>query len=99
MLLTSKFASSHAPLQITDNSSVLNPANSTAMPNPAVTQQAVAFAGAAAASNVPFTSGIKASTTAASASTSKAGAGRAMESGVGVMGVAALFGMVGAAVL
>jgi hypothetical protein len=79
--------------------SVLNPANSTAMPNPTATQQAVAFAGAAAVSNVPFTSGIVASTTAASASTSKAGAGRALESGVGVAGVAALFGMAGAALL
>jgi transforming growth factor-beta-induced protein len=71
----------------------------TAMPNPTATKQAVAFQGAAAASNVPFTSGISASTAKASASTMKAGAGRALGSGVGVVVVAALFGMVGAAVL
>ncbi|TVY85341.1 Fasciclin-like arabinogalactan protein [Lachnellula suecica] len=88
---------SNGVLHVIDN--VLNPANSTAMPNPTATQQAVAFAGAAAASNVPFTSGIIAPTTAASASTSKAGAGRARESGVGAVGVVALFGMMGAAIL
>jgi len=79
--------------------SVLNPANSTASPIPAATTQAVAFAGAAKASEVPFTSGIVPSTTAPSAS-EKTGAANA-NGRQGAVGAAALFGagIVGMAVL
>ena len=72
--------------------SVLNPANSTATPIPTATSQAVAFAGAAEVSTVPFTQGIVPSTTAPSASTKTAGAGKVVHGdSVGV--AAALFGM------
>jgi transforming growth factor-beta-induced protein len=74
---------------------VLNPANTTATPNPAATTQAIMFTGAAAASNVPFTSGISATTTAPSATTQTAAARLAIDKPVvGVVGAAALFGMV-----
>jgi transforming growth factor-beta-induced protein len=77
--------------------SVLNPSNQTAMPIPTATTQAVAFADVSSATNVPFTSGIVATTTAPSASTSTAGANTAAHSGVvGMVGAAALFGMVAA---
>ena len=77
--------------------SVLNPSNQTAMPIPTATTQAVAFADVSSATNVPFTSGIVATTTAPSASTSTAGANAAAHSGVvGMVGAAALFGMVAA---
>ena len=69
---------------------VLNPSNSTASPVPTVTSQAVAFADVSAASNVPFTSGIVATTTAPSASTSTAAPFGGMPSGA--VGMAALFG-------
>jgi transforming growth factor-beta-induced protein len=79
------------------NYSVLNPSNQTAMPIPTATTQAVAFAGVSSATNVPFTSGIVATTTAPSASTSTAGANSGIQSGVvGMVGAAALFGMVAA---
>ncbi|KUJ13454.1 Fasciclin-domain-containing protein [Mollisia scopiformis] len=74
-------------MHVIDN--VLNPANSTATPNPAASTQAVVFAGASSVSQVPFTSGVSATTTAPSASTMTAGAERAY----GTMGVAALLGM------
>jgi hypothetical protein len=80
---------------LTENS-VLNPSNSTASPVPTATQQAVAFAGVGSASNVPFTSGISATTTAPSASTMTAAAFGGMPSGA--VGMAALFGA-GAAVV
>lgn len=76
--------------------SVLNPSNTTASPIPTATSQAVAFAGVSSASNVPFTSGISATTTAPSASTMTAAAYGGMPSGA--VGMAALFGA-GAAVV
>lgn len=86
-------------IALADLKSVLNPANSTATPNPAATTQAVAFAGAALASDVPFTSGIVPTTTAPSASTKTGGAARVNIEGA--VGVAALFGagVVGVAVM
>jgi len=77
-------------------SSVLNPSNTTATPVPTATSQAIAFAGVSSVSNVPFTSGISATTTAPSASTSTAAAYGSMASGA--VGMAALFGA-GAAVV
>ena len=77
-------------MHVLDN--VLNPANSTAMPVPTATSQAVAFSGAAEASTVPFTAGIVPSTTAPSASTKTAAAGR-VANGDSVCVAAALFGM------
>ncbi|PMD22431.1 Fasciclin-domain-containing protein [Hyaloscypha hepaticicola] len=81
-------------MHVIDN--VLNPSNTTASPVPTATQQAVAFAGVSSASNVPFTSGISATTTAPSASTMTAAAFGGMPSGA--VGMAALFGA-GAAVV
>ncbi|KAE8450835.1 hypothetical protein EG329_005748 [Mollisiaceae sp. DMI_Dod_QoI] len=78
---------SNGVMHVIDN--VLNPSNSTAMPNPTATSQPVAFAGASSVSDVPFTSGISATITAPSASTMTAGAERAF----GTMGVAAMLGM------
>lgn len=77
-------------MHVVDN--VLNPSNTTATPIPTATSQAVAFAGAAEASTVPFTSGIVPSTTAPSASTKTAGAGKVVNGdSVGI--TAALLGM------
>lgn len=77
-------------IHVVDN--VLNPSNTTATPLPTATSQAVAFAGASEASTVPFTSGIVPSTTAPSASTKTAGAGKVVNGdSIGV--TAALFGM------
>jgi hypothetical protein len=72
--------------------SVLNPANTTALPIPMATSQPIAFADVSTS-----TSRLTASTAAPSVTASKAGAVRAIESGVGVAGMAALFGMVAVA--
>ncbi|KAH8687423.1 FAS1 domain-containing protein [Tricladium varicosporioides] len=74
---------------------VLNPANSTATPNPTATTQPIVFAGVSSATSVPFTSGISVTTTAPSASTKTAAAGR-VEGQIGAVGVAALLGVVAA---
>ncbi|KAH8779015.1 FAS1 domain-containing protein [Hyaloscypha finlandica] len=81
-------------MHVIDN--VLNPSNTTASPVPTATSQAVAFAGASAAPETPFTSGISATTTAPSASTMTAAAFGGMPSGA--VGMAALFGA-GAAII
>lgn len=71
--------------------------NTTAVPMPSATAAPVAFENAAAASNVPFTSGIVATTTAPSASTKTANAARGLENPIkGAIGAAALFGFVAA---
>ncbi|KAG4418292.1 hypothetical protein IFR04_008568 [Cadophora malorum] len=75
-------------VHVIDN--VLNPANATATPDPTATSQPVAFTGVTSSSVIPFTSGITPTTTAPSASTSTAAAGRVE----GAMGLAALFGVV-----
>ncbi|KAK0100663.1 hypothetical protein ONS95_007115 [Cadophora gregata] len=75
-------------VHVIDN--VLNPANATATPIPTATVQPVAFSGVSSASVIPFTSGITPTTTAPSASTKTAAAGRVE----GAMGLAALFGAV-----
>lgn len=75
----------------------MNPMNSTAMPMPSATAAPIAFENAAAASNVPFTSGVIATTTAPSASTRTSNAGYALENPIkGAVGAAALFGLVAA---
>jgi transforming growth factor-beta-induced protein len=77
---------------------VLNPSNSTATPIPTATSQAVALAGAAEASTVPFTSGNVPTTTGPSTSTGTAGAGK-IDNGDSAGVAAALFGMAVLAVL
>lgn len=82
---------------VNNGNSVLNPANTTATPNPTATTQPVAFAGVSSAANAPFTSGIAATTTAPSARTSTAAAIKAADRGMGITGIvgmAALFGVV-----
>ncbi|KAN0112317.1 Fasciclin domain containing protein [Hyaloscypha variabilis] len=81
-------------MHVIDN--VLNPSNSTASPVVTASTQAVAFADVSSATNVPFTSGISATTTAPSASTMTAMAVGGMPSAA--VGMAALFGA-GAAVI
>lgn len=82
---------------------VLNPANTTATPNPTATSAGIDFSGASSISGTPFTSGIpvpsssvaKSSAPGASSSSSSGGAAAPMMTGV--VGAAALFG--GAAVM
>ncbi|CZR54248.1 related to TGF beta induced protein ig-h3 precursor [Phialocephala subalpina] len=81
---------SNGVIHVLDN--VLNPANTTALPIPMATSQPIAFADVSTS-----TSRLTASTAAPSVTASKAGAVRAIESGVGVAGMAALFGMVAVA--
>ncbi|PBP21997.1 Fasciclin-domain-containing protein [Diplocarpon rosae] len=80
-------------LHVIDN--VLNPANTTATPNPAATTQPVAFSGAASASYVPFTSGVSATMTPSSTSMPmpKSGAAHVAAHREGAVGVAALLGI------
>ncbi|KAF4634755.1 hypothetical protein G7Y89_g3341 [Cudoniella acicularis] len=79
---------------------VLNPSNTTATPIPTATTQPIAFTGVSSASNVPFTSGISATTTAPSAAMETAGSAKAaagrVEGNIGAVGVAALLGVVAA---
>ncbi|KAG4432763.1 hypothetical protein IFR05_011746 [Cadophora sp. M221] len=93
MVVISDVIVANGVVHVIDN--VLNPANSTATPDPTATTQPVAFTGVTSASVIPFTSGITPTTTAPSASTSTAAAGRVE----GAMGLAALFGVVAAGVL
>jgi uncharacterized surface protein with fasciclin (FAS1) repeats len=82
-------------VHVIDN--VLNPANSTAMPDPAMSTQMPAFSGASSASDTPFTSGVPIPTASAAVSSSAAGgpssaSGAAMPMRTGAVGAAALFG-------
>ncbi|CAG8977348.1 hypothetical protein HYALB_00011362 [Hymenoscyphus albidus] len=74
---------------------VMNPRNTTGVPNPAATVAPIAFEGAKPADQVPFTSGINPTTTAPSAAT-RTNAGSANDPIRGVVGAAALFGFVAA---
>lgn len=81
-------------VHVIDN--VLNPANSTAKPDPAMSTQMPAFPGASFVPNVPFTSGVPTPTapaaTPAGGSASSAASGAAMPMRTGAVGAAALFG-------
>jgi len=81
-------------VHVIDN--VLNPMNSTATANPAMSTGAPAFNGASSASDVPFTSGVatptsSVATESAAGATSSSAAG-AMPMKTGAVGAAALFG-------
>lgn len=81
-------------VHVIDN--VLNPMNSTATPDPAMSTQMPAFSGASSASNVPFTSGVPTPTApaggAATATSSSTASGAAVPMKTGAVGAAALFG-------
>ncbi|KAI9893336.1 MAG: hypothetical protein M1814_000466 [Vezdaea aestivalis] len=88
-------------VHVIDN--VLNPGNATATPNPSVSTQVPAFAGASSATNVPYTSGVPtptasvggaATTTsrASAASTAPATTGAAAPARSAAVGMGALFG-------
>ena len=82
-------------VHVIDN--VLNPANSTATPNTAMSTQMPAFPGASSVSGVPFTSGVPtpsatAAATSTGASKSSSATGAAMPMRTGAVGAAALFG-------
>ena len=83
-----------------DLSSVLNPLNSTATPNPTASTQGPAFSGASSVTGVPFTSGVPPATTTAPVATaapSSPSSALAAPMKTGAVSLAALFG--GAAVL
>lgn len=79
--------------------SVLNPANSTAMPDPNAATQAVAFGDAS--NTTQAASNTTASNSSVTSTTRRAGAIKAIETGMsgpmGTAGMAALFGMVAVA--
>ena len=82
-------------VHVIDN--VLNPANATATPDPAMSTQTPAFSGASSVSGVPYTSGVPTPTATASPTTggsqsSSSASGAAMPMKTGAVGAAALFG-------
>jgi uncharacterized surface protein with fasciclin (FAS1) repeats len=81
-------------VHVIDN--VLNPANSTATPDTAMSTQVPAFPGASSVSSIPFTSGVPTPTASvavtATASRSSSVSGAAMPIRTGAVGAAALFG-------
>ncbi|PQE17394.1 hypothetical protein CJF31_00005830 [Rutstroemia sp. NJR-2017a BVV2] len=97
-VITTDIIVSNGIMHVIDN--VLNPANSTIVTNPTATTQPIAFEGATSAAVAPFTSGIKATTTAPSAATGTSAVGNeAGEKGRGMGVGGALVMVVGAAVV
>lgn len=80
---------------LTRITSVLNPANTAVSPIPTATSQPIAFAGVSNSSayRTSTSSSLTANATMMSA-TSKAGAVKAIESGMDIAGMAALLGMI-----
>ncbi|KIW84414.1 hypothetical protein Z517_03664 [Fonsecaea pedrosoi CBS 271.37] len=84
-------------VHVIDN--VLNPNNTTAMPNPSQTSGSPAFSGASSASNIPFTSGVAVPTTTMASqsatgatATSSSSSGAAVPARTGMVGAAAICG-------
>jgi uncharacterized surface protein with fasciclin (FAS1) repeats len=93
-VITADVLVANGVVHVIDN--VLNPANSTATPDAAMSTQIPAFSGASSVSNVPFTSGVPTPTAAPATSTPASGTssatGAAMPMRTGAVGAAALFG-------
>ncbi len=88
---------SNGVVHVIDN--VLNPDNSTATPDSAMSTQMPAFSGASSATDIPFTSGVPTPTAPAATGTtggaggaSSSASGAAMPMRTGAVGAAALFG-------
>ncbi|PQE17188.1 hypothetical protein CJF32_00009015 [Rutstroemia sp. NJR-2017a WRK4] len=97
-VITTDIIVSNGIMHVIDN--VLNPANPTIVTNPTATTQPIAFEAATSAAVAPFTSGIKATTTAPSAATGTSAVRNEvgeMGRGMGVRG--AMVVVVGAAVV